>query len=76
MAIVEREVQVIDEAGVMGLATKVRVFNDSVTGISATEIDTGRDFVTVVLRVGEAPQRRAIVNVESTENGIVAFEVN
>lgn len=75
-AIVEREVQVITDAGIPALKTLVTVRDSETLGVSATEIDTGRDKVTVSLRVGETPQLRQITRVVSTENSVVQFEVN
>lgn len=74
-AMVERDVQVI-ENDVPTLATVIRVRDDATYGISSTEIDTGVDTIAVSLRVGETAQRRQIVRVMSTENGLVRFMVN
>ena len=75
-AMVDREVGIVGETGeVNALATVVRVFDNVTTGISSTEIDTQADEILVSLRVGETPQRRAIVRVVSTENGLVRFIV-
>lgn len=76
-AIVERDIDVIGESGeVIGQMIVVRVLNNSTTGISSTEIDTGADQISVALRVGESAVRKQIVKVQSTENGMVRFEVN
>lgn len=76
-AMIEREVQLVSELGdVNGLATVISVLNNATTGISSTEINTEADEITVAMRIGETPQRRQIVRVESTENGIVRFVVN
>lgn len=76
VAMIEREVSVINEAGVMAQSTMVRVYDNATTGISATEINTGRDTLAFPLRVGETPRIKQIARVESTENGLVRFEVN
>ena len=70
-----RDAELIDETGVPGQATVIRVENDAATGISATEIDTGGDEIEFALRVGETKRRKAIVSVLSTENGLVRFLV-
>lgn len=75
-AMIERNVQVISDGGeVVVYDFVLRVLDNSTTGIAATEIDTGPDQVTVATRVGEAPLRRQIVQVISTENGLVRFAV-
>jgi hypothetical protein len=75
-AIIEREVQVITDAGIPALQTLITVRDSNTLGISATEIDSGRDKVTVSLRVGETAQTRQIARVVSTDNSMVQFEVN
>lgn len=76
-ALIERNVEMIDETGgtVAANAMIIRVRDSATLGISSTEIDTGGDEVSVALRVGEDAQRRAIVKVLSTENGLVRFGV-
>lgn len=76
MGIVERDVQVITDESIPALATFITVKNDATLGITSTEIDTGRDKVSIPLRVGEAAQVRQVTRVDSTENGLVRFEVN
>lgn len=76
MAMIDRNVEIISEAGIPGRADIIRVKNDASTGISSTEIDTGGDKVSFPLRVGETPaQSKSIVKVEATENGLVRFMV-
>lgn len=73
----ERNVEVIGQGGdMMVFRTVVSVLDSSTVGISATEIDTHRDKVGLAMRIGESPKIRQIVRVQSTENGIVRFEVN
>ena len=74
-ALVNRDgVEIIGETGeVHARLIEVRVRNDSTTGISSTEIDTGADEIRLPLRVGESSQRRQITEVLSTENGLVRF---
>lgn len=73
---VERDVEVISESGTPAQATIIRVRDDATAGISSTEIDTGGDKVAYSLRAGETPQqRKSIVRVLSTENGMVRFMV-
>ena len=74
--IVERDVRVITDQGIPALATFVTVRDDAAKGITSTEIDTGLDLYSVSLRIGETPQIRQIVFVESTEAGLVRFQVN
>lgn len=74
-AMIDRNVEIVSEAGIPGHATIIRVRNDATYGITSTEIDTGGDEVSYARRVGETAKRRAIVRVESTDNGIVRFMV-
>jgi hypothetical protein len=53
----------------------VRVVNDSATGIAATDLDTGRDYVSVALVADGEPERRSIIQVLSDTNGFVRFLV-
>jgi hypothetical protein len=49
----------------------VRVLNNSTTGISSTEIETGGDEIAVALRLGETSVRRAIVRVQADSTGFL-----
>lgn len=76
-AMIERNVESLSQGGdVMGFVTVVRVLDDSTTGISSTEIDSGQDLIGVAMRVGESQRLKQITRILSTENGIVRFEVN
>ena len=75
-AIIERDVQVITDAGIPALQTLITVRDSETLGISSTEVNSGRDKVTVSLRVGETPQLRQVGRVLSTDNSMVQFEVN
>lgn len=75
-AMIEREQQTITDENIPALATFITVRNSDTDGISATEIDTGFDTVSFEYRVGEAVQTRQIARVESTDNGLVRFEVH
>ena len=76
-AIVERDGPgLIGEYGTPVYQAVIRVKNDSTTGISATEIDTGGDELSFPLRRGETPvTRKSIVKVLGTDNGLVRFGV-
>ena len=76
-AIIDREHSVVSDIGeVIGFVTLIQVRDSSTLGISAAEIDTGDDEVSVALRTGKDVQRRQIVRVVSTDNGMVQFEIN
>lgn len=75
-AMIEREVQVISHGEIMGFVTVVRVLDSSTEGISATEINTGRDTIRIQMRRGESSRLKQITKVLSTENGIVRFQLN
>ena len=53
----------------------VRVLNDGTLGIDVTELDTGRDYVSVALVADGQPERRSIIQVLSDTNGFVRFLV-
>ncbi len=74
--IVERDVQTITDENIPALSTFVTLRDDATAGVASTGIDTGTDTIAVPLRVGETAQVRQVVRVESTENGLVRFEVN
>jgi hypothetical protein len=76
MAIVERDVAVPSETGdQVAQAIIVRVLDNATSGISALEIDDGRDKVSLPLRVGDSPQQRNITRRMDDANGVVRFMV-
>lgn len=75
-AIVERNVEVPPELGEQtAQALMIRVRDDSTYGISATEIDDGRDEVSVALDTGGTAERRQITSTVDDSNGMVRFMV-
>ena len=75
-AMVERGVSVPSETGDgVAMAIVVRVVDDSTEGISATEIDDGRDEVSIATITGGTAERRQITRVEADANGLVRFMV-
>jgi len=75
-AIVERDVEVpIGSDGQTALAMIVRVLNDCILGISSTEINDGRDEVSLPLKVGGPAVRRVISRRIDDANGMVRFLV-
>jgi hypothetical protein len=76
MAIVERDVAVPSETGdQVAQAIIVRVLDNATSGISALEIDDGRDKVSLPLRIGDSPQQRNITRRMDDANGVVRFMV-
>jgi hypothetical protein len=76
MAIVERDVAVPSETGdQVAQAIIVRVLDNAASGISALEIDDGRDKVSLPLRIGDIPQQRNITRRIDDANGVVRFMV-
>lgn len=53
----------------------IEVINDSTTGISSDEVDTGGDNVNLAVRLGDTPQDRPIVNIISTDAGMMRLEL-
>ncbi len=51
------------------------VENDSTTGISSDEVDTGGDLVTVAVRIGDSAQDRRITGIISQDAGRVTYGV-
>ena len=49
----------------------VRVRNDDQTGISAQELNTAADEITLSLRVGETPRRKPIARLISADSGLL-----
>lgn len=76
-AIVERgALEVMSEIGDHATpAIVVQVFNDSATGISSQEINTGGDKIKVALRVGQTPTDRMVVEVLSDSGGMLRLAV-
>lgn len=75
-AIVERDVDVPSESGEqVAQAMIIRVLDDCVLGISSTEINDGKDDVSVPLKVGGPATRRRISRRIDDANGMVRFMV-
>lgn len=75
-AIVERDVAVPSETGdQVALAIIVRVLDSATEGIAATEIDDGKDEVSLPLKEGGSAERRAIARRINDANGVVRFMV-
>ena len=76
-AIVERDLATIIAAvgDVTGQSLIVRVINDKITGITATEIDSGLDRISVALNADDAPSMRTIVQILGDSAGVVRFLV-
>lgn len=54
----------------------IDVYNDSSTGISAAELDTGGDKVNLAVRWGDTPQDRVISKLAGQDAGFIRLEVN
>jgi hypothetical protein len=63
----------LDNAAIMSATITVR--NDSTTGISATEIDTGGDRIDYQVRDGATATTRSITRVIDTNGSTITFEV-
>lgn len=53
----------------------ISVANDSTTGISSSEINTGADKVELALRIGQTVQQRRIANILSQDHGFLELEI-
>ena len=53
----------------------VSVANDSSIGISSSEIDTGKDKIELVYRIGETAQQRVITKIVSIDHGMMHLEL-
>lgn len=73
-AIVSRSQEVGPTGNVAQLVT-CSVVDDSTLGISATEIDDGRDSVLIALEQGGEATRREITLMDDDSNGMVRFRV-
>jgi hypothetical protein len=58
-----------------GMAITITVANNATTGISAAELDSGRDKIDVALRVGGTVAARPIVGIVSQDSGMLTLEV-
>ena len=76
-AVLERSMmEAVPEAGTMLVpVVTVRVRNDAVFGISSKELDTGRDKVELVLRIGDKPEPRQIARRVAEDGGFLVFLV-
>jgi len=52
---------------------EVRVANDSTTGISSDEINTGGDMIKLAVRVGETPTKRSIQYITEHDEGMLVL---
>lgn len=73
-AIVARSVEV-GPAGVPAQLITCSVIDDADIGISATEIDDGRDEILISLEQGGEAQRREITLMDDDSSGMVRFRV-
>lgn len=73
-AIVRRE-QVIGPTGVTAQQITCTVLDDATEGISATDINDGRDTVLIALEQGGEATRREITFIDDDSNGMVRFRV-
>ena len=62
-------------AGVETTLAEIRVENNSSTGISAAELDTGGDKVTLAMRSGETAIDHRITQLLNDEDGMLSLEV-
>jgi hypothetical protein len=78
IAIVERDPPaILDAAGnaVMPTAT-IRVYNSCRSGISSKELDSGKDEIEMVLKVGDTlPKRMSIMQMISQDSGVTSLAV-
>jgi len=58
-----------------GPAINVTVKNDDTDGISTSEIDIGKDLITISTRIGKATENRRLVSIISEDAGMVTLEV-
>lgn len=52
---------------------EVRVANDSTTGISSAELNTGGDQIAMAVRVGETPTRRSVQTLIEHDEGMLVL---
>lgn len=53
---------------------EVHVSNNSTTGIAATELDTGGDKISMPVRDGMQPSKRAVMRLITQDNGMLVLE--
>ena len=78
IAIIEREPPaILDAAGNAVLPTAtIRVYNSCRSGISSKELDTGKDEIEMILKVGDAlPKRMSIMQMTSQDSGVTSLAV-
>jgi len=54
----------------------IMVANDATTGIASSEVNTGKDSVTVAVRVGATPQERTVGRIVSHNGAQMVLELN
>lgn len=52
---------------------EVRVANDSTTGISSTELNTGGDMIELAVKVGQTPEKRSIQLLTEQDEGMLVL---
>ena len=74
--VIERNVEVVNATGdAMAQAIVVRALDHVTLGILSTEIDDGRDEISLPLVEGGVASRRTITRIIDTANGMVRFQV-
>jgi len=54
---------------------EIIVVNSADGGISAVDLDTGRDKVSLAVRIGDDPQQRSIKNIVSQDAGLLTLGI-
>lgn len=75
-AVVEREqITVVREDGdTVAPVWRVHIANDSVTGISSTELNLGGDQIMLAPRDGKTPERRTIVELVEQDHAMLVVQ--
>ena len=71
--VIRNLIQVLDSDTVSPM-WEVHVVNDSVLGISSTELDMGGDEIELPPRDGKTPERRSITQLTTQDHGMLVLE--
>ena len=75
VAIVDRNPNINNAPHGISLAMSITIANNSTTGISSSEVDTGGDKVTLAVREGETAQDRLIKSITSQDCNMMTLEI-
>jgi len=71
--VIRNQVSVFNPDETIMTEFEVRVANDSTTGISSAELDTGGDKIELAAKIGETPSKRSVQYMSEHDEGMLVL---